>query len=405
MSFPVKSLTTIALASLLLAHAPTSSADDKAEFQRTYEQYKQHMEAKETSAALDAAARAYTLGSRLFGKKSVNTANLAVNYAILLNDTGDYKESRKVLRGKLPVLEDHYGSDAIELVPVLVQLGRVKFDPQRPREALEHFSRASWLAGNHESKLYRAQQCFDIARDLLQRGGIQFAEQYIQSAHAIYAEELQENDMRLGLSSFHMAMWAAGRRQFEKAAEYFNGSLAAFETGEDPMRQMESTIRHRLVETYESMEQPDRATEHCLALGARRPWEQSPAPIYRARPVFPQEAIDGKLSGDITLEFTIDEQGYVRNAAIAESSEEALNDIAISMIQRYRYAPRFEDGRPVATDGVEYVATLTAEAPEARPRPRARGDRRGRRGDSPRARGFPGGRDPRQNDYPGGVDD
>ena len=402
MSFPFKSLTTIALASLLLAHAATSSADDKAEFQRAYQQYKQHMEAKETPAALDAAARAYTLGSKLFGKKSVNTANLAVNYAILLNDSGDYRQARKILRGKLPVLEGHYGNDAIELVPALVQLGRVKFDPQRPREALEHFSRASWLAGNHESKLYRAEQSFDIARELLQRGGIQFAEQYVQSAHAIYTEELQEHDMRLGLSSFHMAMWAAGRRQFEKAAEYFNGSLAAFETNEDPMRQMESTIRQRLVETYESMEQPDRATEHCLALGARRPWEQPPTPIYRARPVFSRDAIDDKLSGEIELEFTIDEQGYVRNAAITQSSEEALNDIAITMIQGYRYAPRFEDGKPISTDGVEYVATLTAEAPEARPRPR---DRRGRRGDFPRGRGFPGGRDPRQNQYPGGVDD
>ncbi len=401
MSYPIKSFTTIALASFLLAHASTSSADDKAEFQRVYQQYKQHMEAKESSKARDAAEQAYTLGSKLFGKRSVNTANLAVNYAVLLNDSGDYRQSRRVLRGKLAVLEDHYGTDAIELVPALVELGRMKFDPQRPRDALEHFSRASWLAGNHESKLYRAEQCFDIARDLLQRGGIRFAEQYIQSAHAIYAEELQENDLRLGLSSFHMAMWAAGRRQFDKAAEYFNGSLVAFETDDDPMRQMESTIRQRLVETYENMEQPELATEHCLALGARQPWSQPPTPIYRARPEFSQEAIDDELSGEVALEFTIDERGFVRNAAITQSSEKALNDVAIAMIRKYRYAPRFDEGRPVATDGVEYVATLNAEA---RPRPGAR-DRRGRRGDSPRARGFPGGRDPRQNDYPGGVDD
>ena len=397
MSYPIKSFTTIALASFLLAHASTGNADDKAEFQHVYQQYKQHMEAKETSKAQDAAEQAYTLGSKLFGKRNVNTANLAVNYAVLLNDAGDYRQSRRVLRGKLAVLEDHYGTDAIELVPALVQLGRMKFDPQRPREALEHFSRASWLAGNHESKLYRAEQCFDIARDLLQRGGIRFAEQYIQSAHAIYAEELQENDLRRGLSSFHMAMWAAGRQQFEKAAEHFNGSLVAFQTDDDPMRQMESTIRQRLVETYENMEQPELATEHCLALGARQPWSQPPRPIYRARPVFSEEAIDDELSGEVALEFTIDERGFVRNAAITQSSEKALNDVAITMIRKYRYAPRFEEGRPVATDGVEYVATLSAEA---RSRPGAR-DRRGRRGDSSRARG----RDPRQNDYPGGVDD
>ena len=96
----------------------------------------------------------------------------------------------------------------------------------------------------------------------------------------------------------------------------------------------------------------------------------------------------------------------MRDATVTRSSEAALNDVAIVMIRKYRYAPRFEEGIPVATEGVEYVATLTAEAPEARRRPGAR-ERRARRGDSPRprARGFPGGRDPRQSDYPGGVDD
>ena len=397
MSNPLKTLTTGALALFVLSYASAGSADDKAEFQRAYQQYKQHMEAKETSEALDAASQAYTLGSKLFGKKSVNTANLAVNYAVLLNNSGDYKQSGKVLRGTLAILEDEYGNDALELVPVLVELGRVKFDPRRPREALEYFSRASWLADSHENKLYRAEQCFAIARELLGRRGVQFAEQYLQSAHTIYAKELQENDLRLGLSSFHMAMWALGRRQLDKAAEYFNGSLTAFRTDDDPMRDMESTIRRRLVGLYENMEQPDRATEHCHALGARQQWSLPPTPIYRARPVFSEEAIKAELSGEVALVFTIDEQGYVRDPTVTRSSEKAFNDVAIIMVRKYRYAPRFEEGRPVATDGVEYVATLSAEAPEARPQ-RGPG-RRARRGDSS------GGREPRQRNYPGGIDD
>jgi TonB family protein len=402
MSNPLKTITAGALALFALSCASAASADDKAAFQSAYQQYKQHLEANETSKALDAASQAYTLGSKLFGKRSVNTANLAVNYAVLLNDTEDYRQSGRVLRGKLPILEDHYGSDAIELVPALVQLGRAKFDPRRPREALEHFSRASWLSDSHENKLYRAQQCFDISRELLQRGGIQFAEQFIQNAHSIYVEELEANDVRLGLTSFHMAMWATGRQQFEKAAEYFNGSLTAFKTDDGPMREMEKTVRQRLVGLYENMEQPERATEHCLALGARQSWSTSPTPIHRARPVFSQEAIDDKLSGEVALEFTIDEQGYVRDAAVTRSSNAALNDVAITMIRKYRYAPRFEGGAPVATDSVEYVATLTAEAPEVR-RPGAR-ERRARRGDGARPRGVPGGREPRQRNYPGGVD-
>ena len=397
MSSPLKTLTKAALALLVLSHASTGSADDKAEFQRVYQQYKQHVAAKETSRALDSASQAYTLGSKLFGRKSVNTANLAVNYAVLLNNSGDYKQSGKVLRAKLAILEREYGDDAIELVPMLVELGRVKFDPRRPRQALEHFSRASWLADNHDNKLYRAQQCMDIARELLQRGGVQFSEQYVQSAHAIYAKELQENDLRLGLTSFHMAMWALGRAQYEKAAEYFDSSLTAFKTDNTPMGEMEMAVRQRLVELHENAEQPERATEHCLALGARRQWSLPPTPIYRARPVFSKEAIDSQLSGEVALAFMIDEQGYVRDPTVTRSSEEALNAVAITMIRKYRYAPRFEGGKPVATVGVEHVAKLTAQ--------RRLPQRRARRGDSPRGRDLPGGREPRQRNYPGGVDD
>ena len=395
MSIPWKTINTGALALSALFYASAGGADDRAAFQGAYQQYKQHMEANETSQALDAASQAYTLGAKLFGKNSVNTANLAVNYAVLLNDAEDYRQSARVLRGKLPILEDHYGSDAIELVPALVQLGRAKFDPRRPRQALEHFSRASWLADNHENRLYRGQQCFDISRELLQRGGIQFAEQFIQSAHSIFAEELQENDVRLGLTSFHMGMWATGRQQFDKAAEYFHGSLTAFQTDDGPMLEMEKTVRQRLVALYESMEQPERATEHCVALGARQSWSTPPTPIHTARPVFSEAAVKDKLSGEVALEFTIDEQGYVRDAAVTRSSNPALDDVAITMIRKYRYAPRFEAGAPVATDRIEYVATLTAEAPARRPGAR---ERRARRGDDARNR------EPRQRNYPGGVD-
>lgn len=57
-------------------------------------------------------------------KKHVNTAKLAINYSKLLNDTGDHKQARKVLRGKLKVLEKHYGSDAPDLVPVIIQIAK-----------------------------------------------------------------------------------------------------------------------------------------------------------------------------------------------------------------------------------------------------------------------------------------
>ena len=90
---------------ILLLITQFSWADPRTDFDQAYKDYGLHITANNIADALDAAKNAHRLGTKVFGKKSVNVANLATNYAELLNDTEEFKKARKVLKGQLEILE------------------------------------------------------------------------------------------------------------------------------------------------------------------------------------------------------------------------------------------------------------------------------------------------------------
>jgi TonB family protein len=352
------------LTMLLLVHLPAVGDDSSAEFQRAYRAYQKHIAANETQQALESASKAYTLGARLYGKKSVNAAKLAINYAVLLNDSGEFEQAQKVLKGKLKVMEAEYGANATELVSILIELGRSEFDPAKPKRALKYFSQASSALENHDNSLYRARKNFDIAVILLKRRGRAFTQEYIETAHSIYARELQTNDFRLGLTSYHMAAYAIAEQQYEQAVAHLMVSLDAFQSDDDEMSDLETTVRLQLIEFLERLDKSDLATEHCVALGSKYEWTTSAPPLYRETLVTPPEAVKAGLVGEVTLAFAVDEQGYVADPRISTSTAAIFNQPALDMVRQFRYAPRFVDGRPVLTDDVHYTIRFGPAPPQ-----------------------------------------
>jgi TonB family protein len=346
----------------VFAHLTAAAATNEEKFKSAFAAYQQHIAANDTKQALASAKVAYQRGSKLFGKTSVNTANLANNYAALLNDTGDFKKARKTLKGQLQILEQRYGSSATQLVPMLIELGRANFDAKLPQISLGYFQRAASLAENHDDPTYAAKRNFEIATTILKLGYYPGSEPFMRRAHEIYSEHVEAGDFRLGLASYHMAMWALTKQENEQAIEYLNGSLTTFTTNDGKMGDLERTVRYRLVETYEAIGLRDAATEHCVALGAAQEWSLPPAPVFGTKAKYPQAAIDKKLSGEVRLAFTIDESGYVTNATVAESSDAVFDESALEMIAQNRFAPRFENGEPVATTGVQITAIFDISA-------------------------------------------
>ena len=332
-------------------------ADNRADFDTAYRAYERHLAANETEQALEAAKEAHRFGSKAFGKNSVNAAKLAINYAALLNDVGQYRKARKALDGKLEVLAAHYGNGATELVPIMMQRARAA---KTPDTALEHFRHAARLSKGYDDNLIEAQKNFEIMTILLRQGGGAFVEPYVDRTYEIYSERLQPNDFRLGLMSYHNARWAVGRGHHDQALGYLRGALTAFRNPErERMGSLERTVRIQMVETLEEFGQRDAATEHLLLLGAQQDWSPQAEPVYKPAPVVPVDAMKKRLDGQVTLSFTVDAQGFVVNPTISESTQPSLNDAALAMVKAFRYAPRFIDSNPVATEGIEFTENFS----------------------------------------------
>ncbi len=341
---------------LMLAMAVWASsawADVRADFSAAYRAYQQHLEANETEQALAAAKDAYRLGSKAFGKDSVNAAKLAINYAALLSDVGHYRKARRALDGKLDVLAAHHGNGAVELVPITMQLARAA---KSPDDALEYFRRVARLSKGYDDNLVEAQKNFEIMTILLRGGGGVFVEPYVDRTYEIYSERLQPNDFRLGLMSYHKARWAVARSHHDQALDYLRGALIAFDNPErEGMGGLERTVRMQMVETLEELGQSEAATEHLLLLGAQQDWSSQAEPVYRRAAVVPMDTMKKRARGTVTLSFTVDKEGFVVNPTVAESTEPSFNDAALAMVKAFRYAPRFVEGNPVATAGVRHT--------------------------------------------------
>ena len=149
------------------------------------------------------------------------------------------------------------------------------------------------------------------------------------------------------------------RGQHEETLVYLLAALTAFKTPDgEPIGDLERNVRQQLVQTYEVLEHRQDATEHLLALGANQDWFPAAEPVFRAAANLPAEVIEKQIDGQVTLSFTVDEAGFVVDPIVSESTASALNDTALTMVQGFRYAPRFVDGMPVATDAVHYTATF-----------------------------------------------
>jgi tetratricopeptide (TPR) repeat protein len=365
---------------ILLLITQFSWADPRTDFDQAYKDYGLHITANNIADALDAAKNAHRLGTKVFGKKSVNVANLASNYAELLNSTEDYKKARKVLKGQVAILETRYGDTATELVKPLIESGRAWIGTKDAQEGLDYFERAAKLSNGYTNKLLEAQKNLDIVTILLRRGQGASIKPFVDKAYNIYTVEVAPNDFRLGLMSYHKSIIAARENISNEAIEYLRGALTAFKVpAGESIGDLERTVRTRLIAAYENTSQRDAATEHCLVLAANQEFSPTAPSIFRKEAVFSDAVMEQKLSGSVQLTFTIDEQGYAVDPTILASDDQQLNEPALTMIKGSRYLPRFVDGQPVATSGIEFNANFVPPS-EVTAQQRSRFQRPGVRG-------------------------
>lgn len=103
--------------------------------------------------------------------------------------------------------------------------------------------------------------------------------------------------------------------------------------------------------------------------GVDMAWQRSdgPAlPIVRIQPAYPRSALARGVEGYTIVEFDVWTDGSVRNARIVEHFPgELFDQVSLNAIERFRYEPKVENGRPVIVTGMQnrFTFELTATSP------------------------------------------
>lgn len=310
--------------------------------------------------------RALTIQQRTNPKDRIAYAALVVRVApYLYKIRPGNAVTAELLRESLGIQEAAYGKDALELIPVLMALGDVSGKPFKPSRQVIYYNRALKITQvqSPEDKVKYADLSLEAGRNILQSSKSRGAKSYIETAYQIYLEKFGTSHLSTALAGLALGEFYSANMNHEKAEEYLLRSLNTF-TSDPTYRTPELRARTVLTALYEYWNKRDKATEQVLAISriSSGTSTQEMMPVYRVNPDYPSEAVSKGSDGWVILDFTVDETGQVRDVVVEDSEGHPLfKDAATTAINKWRYVPRFENGKPVDTPHIKAKLTFEVE--------------------------------------------
>ncbi len=331
-------------------------ADPAAEFSVSFKAYQDAMERSYFAEAVAHAEKARRLGKEIYADDAKVIATLAFNHGHALAMLGVNRQAADVLKESRKLMRRAYGPDSPELFRVEMTL----LNTVPENDARGQLTRT-----------------LKLARRNLAEDGEAMAELKLNGGRRVWWDRRAEGLLREAAATFarlgktereaHAKFWIGkihlGRDKFRKTVESMT-SVVALLPEDDRTALM---ARANLVEAYEKLGESDRATEHCLAIGKTVPWTGTAEfqPLFKRPPTYPRSALVRNAEARVLLEFTVDAMGFVREPKVVDSKLKEWVDgvsqsgivqdfehAAIAAAKRFRYAPKFVEGEPVAVEGV-----------------------------------------------------
>ena len=335
-----------------------SDTTSKADFKVAYTKYQDLAKQDKWSESLKYAKKAYELGLEVYTDKPETRAVLADNYALNLMKLNQFEQATPVLEDALSFYEKIHGLDSPELLLTLLDLSR----SLAKRKSGKKFDNIINRAINISAKHYNADSAehgsvlVDTANIYATTGKINKVKSNLEAGYYILSNTLGENHPKTGTAAYGLGSIAYLNKQFNKSVKYYEAALKSFEFPDEPSNAYELKAHSRLILAYENLNQRDNATRHCLAIGRMTPRTQVQdyLPLLKIAPIYPARAAERGIQGEVTVKYDVDESGFVINPVIVKNTTKstALEKASINAALKFRYAPGFEDGKPVLTKGV-----------------------------------------------------
>jgi len=326
---------------LLSLYASFSSAADseRDDFRQIYGQYQKYIQQEDWSNALAAAEKALQRGLQVFDEKSENVANLRLNYAKLLIRFEKFDPAAQQLESALAAKEKAPGKSPEQLIEILLQLGVASHHSKRASVSAKHLKRAAKLAAGTSNASYEASVNFAAGLSLVNLGSSRRAKPFLERAQEIYHKMLGETDPRGAITSLHLGNIQLTEKDHKAARRSLELAVLGLTSPSAAHRQFALASRRLLVQVLERLDLGDEATVHCVDFAKIKANGGSARPELLHRGPFPgTQLFDEFTSGDVMIEFTVDEAGYVSNPQIVFSSAKELNRTMLKWAQTQRWS-------------------------------------------------------------------
>ena len=344
------------LLTLLLGSATGAHAG---EFGDLYRAYQQAVAADKKEEVAAAAKTVYDYVSQALPEDNKNRAAITLNYGKALIQVKEYDLAERALQESLELYHAAYGEEAVEQVDPLMALAEARaknqFHDHRMRyriyvdQALEV---AAALQGE-ETFLY-ATLAQEGGRIGLDEAGHLGAKKYLDKAHDLFSGPFQKYLMQSIMANVYLGKYHLIRKQYPEAEPYLLEAVAIADQHSEKDTQIELTARAFLVELYSERGDSDKSIAQCQAIGKATPFdmEQDPAPLFKRKLKYPPDALRSGSEGYAVVRYTLSREGLAENAEILEvNGHRHFGDAALEYVSSMRFAPRFENGEPVATEG------------------------------------------------------
>ncbi len=319
------------------------------EFKTAYYSYQNAVKNNDAEEQFKYAKEAYQLGSKFYGDTNINTANLALILARLHLDRNQKKQATPLLLETVNTFKVEYGESAIDLAEIYILLG-LSLNYDQRKKSINYHLKALSIAEEHEEvhPFFNAQIQLEAGIALLRLGSSK--SNAILTAQEFFKDNLSSNDKRVIESNFYAGKYYLTRRKYSKSVDYFESNLPVFKAQEGATHPLELNTHAFLINALEKSGKSDEATKHCIAIGSMTPWDdsQEPRPLFRVEPKYPVDYARRGISGYVIIGFTISDFGTVLDTKVLESiGGKKFERTALAALNNWRYAPKFEDGKPV----------------------------------------------------------
>jgi protein TonB len=89
--------------------------------------------------------------------------------------------------------------------------------------------------------------------------------------------------------------------------------------------------------------------------------DRAPLPLVRVEPQYPPAAARRGLEGWVQVQFTISTAGSIKDAVVVKSSDSVFERPALQAVNKWKYQPQMQQGKPVESPGNQVVLRFRME--------------------------------------------